>query len=95
MSSKSNKFSFPKTTRFPLPKKQYPPLTPPPNIRYDDVIYNIPDTKSQRYAGLGYGKKSSFTDNMPKTPGPGAYGDGSFFRNKSEVSFGITMGYGR
>lgn len=59
------------------------------------MIYNIPDSKSSRHAALGYGKKTTFTDNTPKTPGPGTYANPSLFRSKSESNFGITMGYGR
>jgi len=43
------------------------------NNKLCEKFYDIPDIKSNRKAGLGYGNKYDFTKGVFKTPGPGNY----------------------
>ena len=43
------------------------------NKKLCEKFYDLPDFKSSRYAGLGYGNKYDFTKGVYKTPGPGKY----------------------
>ena len=55
-------YSFPKASRF---IDHHKPLC--------DNIYNIPDKFSRRKAGIGYGNKSNFCNEIYVTPAPSEY----------------------
>ena len=56
-------------------------------------FYDLPEIKSKRSAGFGYGNKMDLAKQNTKTPGPNIYKLHSSFDMKSQQ--GITMGEGR
>ena len=56
------------------------------------TFYDIPEARSKRAAGFGYGTKYDFTQGKAKTPAPNAYISATIFEEKKR---GFTMGLGR
>ena len=77
-------YSFPKQKRFDS-KPSY-------NC---DKFYNIPDTKSKRFAGIGYSTKYDFTKGVYKTPAPGKYDIKSQIDFQVEKKIGKSIGESR
>jgi hypothetical protein len=57
-STSKAKYSIPKASRFPEVRKEY--IT---NLYSgkSDILYTIPDTKTERSTSFGYGKKSDWS----------------------------------
>lgn len=55
-------------------------------------MYQLPDVKAKRTAGIGYGTKYDFTKFSSKTPAPSSYNIKSIFNQDKK---GKTFGVGR
>lgn len=85
-SSAKQQWSFPRGNRFSYPKPQ------------TDVFYDVPDTKSKRKAGFGFGKKIDLQfgkDHSLVVPSPGTYNIKSFEEENKIHNKGFFPGYGR
>lgn len=85
-STSKTQWSFPKSQRF---KDHKPP---------SDVIYDLPDTKTKRKAGFGYGKKTDLDYGKNPShvvPSPDTYNLRSFEDENKIHNKGFFPGYGR